>query len=421
MPHGAVLTFQDVTERRRVDEVRRDFVANASHELRTPLTSIRGFVEALEDGGLEEPPTARRFLEKIRTHADRMAALVSDLLELSRLESGERPPAWDGVAPEEAVDEVVTALAALAKARQIEISTSVEAPPFETDRDRLRGVLENLVENALKYTPAGGHVSVSARSEGRRRRVRGDRRRTRHRGAAPPAGVRALLPGGQGAQPRARGHRPRPVDRQAPRGEPGRQRVGDQRARPRQPVHRPPARLTPGGVREVRVSVPPRAEDALEFVRREGIVLQSAHGRAASLAERVAGERIRGSWWGHPKGHEIFAAAEHVIDSGEVLVCRLVDGKVTYVHRRLWPALVRLAARVPHGGLDQVSQEHTPSGRHVRHVIPFPKWVPPDVDAAAARLSEEEARRELAPWSWLYAGEPAARGRAKRKTTRRRG
>ena len=165
MPHGAVLTFLDVTERRRVDEVRRDFVANASHELRTPLTSIRGFVEALEDGGPEDPSTARRFLAKIRVHADRMAALVSDLLELSRLESGERPPVFERVGAEEAIDEVVVALAALAQAKQIEISTKVEAPPFETDRDRLRGMLENLVENAIKYTAAGGHVSVSARAE----------------------------------------------------------------------------------------------------------------------------------------------------------------------------------------------------------------------------------------------------------------
>ena len=91
-PHGAVLTFHDITERRRVEQIRRDFVANASHELRTPLTSIRGFVEALEDGAVDEPATAHRFLGKIRTHADRMAALVDDLLELSRLESGERPP-----------------------------------------------------------------------------------------------------------------------------------------------------------------------------------------------------------------------------------------------------------------------------------------------------------------------------------------
>ena len=165
MPHGAVLTFQDVTERRRVDEVRRDFVANASHELRTPLTSIRGFVEALEDGGVEDPPTAKRFLERIRAAAERMTALVSDLLELSRLESGERPPTWERVAPDEIVDEVIAALSALAAAKQIEVTTQVDAPLFETDRDRLRGVLENLVENALKYTPAGGHVSVSARTD----------------------------------------------------------------------------------------------------------------------------------------------------------------------------------------------------------------------------------------------------------------
>ncbi|PYQ53477.1 MAG: hypothetical protein DMF78_08845 [Acidobacteria bacterium] len=166
MPHGAVLTFLDVTERRRVDEVRRDFVANASHELRTPLTSIRGFVEALEDGALEDPATSRRFLEKIRTHADRMAALVSDLLELSRLESGERPPHWERVAADEVVDEVVGGLSALAAAKQIEVVTEVSVASVETDRDRLRGVLENLVENALKYALPGGRVSVSARPEG---------------------------------------------------------------------------------------------------------------------------------------------------------------------------------------------------------------------------------------------------------------
>ncbi len=164
MPHGAVLTFLDVTERRRVDEVRRDFVANASHELRTPLTSIRGFVEALEDGGLEDSSIARRFLEKIRIHADRMAALVSDLLDLSRLEAGERPPHWEQVAPGEVVDDVVAGLATLAAARRIEVTADVQAPPFETDPDRLRGVLENLVENALKYTTEGGHVAVSARA-----------------------------------------------------------------------------------------------------------------------------------------------------------------------------------------------------------------------------------------------------------------
>ena len=94
MPDGVVLTFQDTTQQRRVEQVRRDFVANASHELRTPLTSIRGYVEALEDGAVDDPDTAQLFLEKIRTHAERMSALVADLLELGRLESGVRVPSW---------------------------------------------------------------------------------------------------------------------------------------------------------------------------------------------------------------------------------------------------------------------------------------------------------------------------------------
>jgi two-component system phosphate regulon sensor histidine kinase PhoR len=94
-----------------------------------------------------------------------MTALVSDLLELSRLESGERPPHWERVAPAEVVDEVMAALGALAAAKQIEVKAHVDAPEFETDQDRLRGVLENLVENALKYTPAGGHVSISAHTD----------------------------------------------------------------------------------------------------------------------------------------------------------------------------------------------------------------------------------------------------------------
>src|SRR6266851_9298228 len=84
-------------------------------------------------------------------------------------------------------------------------------------------------------------------------------------------------------------------------------------------------------------------QQALAFVEKHGVVLQAARGPVPSFAEFVAGERIRGSWWGHPKGHEIFRLTEAVIDSGQVLVCKLIDGKVTYVHRRLWPALVRLS------------------------------------------------------------------------------
>lgn len=162
-PHGALVTFHDATERRRVDQVRRDFVANASHELRTPLTSIRGFVEALEDGAVNDPATSERFLGKIRTHADRMAALVEDLLELSRLESGERPPQWEEVLPSEVVEDVIASFGGLAERKQITLARGDgSAPTVVTDADRLRRILENLVENAVKYTPAGGRVTVGS-------------------------------------------------------------------------------------------------------------------------------------------------------------------------------------------------------------------------------------------------------------------
>lgn len=164
MPPGAILTFHDITERRRAERVRRDFVANASHELRTPLTSIRGFVEALEDGALAEPERAERFLGKIRTHADRMAALVEDLLELSRLESGERPPQWEEVLPLEIVEDVVASFSAFAGRRRTALLGSGAAPAVVADADRLRRIVENLVENAIKYTPEGGRVDVVARA-----------------------------------------------------------------------------------------------------------------------------------------------------------------------------------------------------------------------------------------------------------------
>ena len=159
-----MLTFHDATERQRLERVRRDFVANASHELRTPLTSIRGFVEALEDGALAEPDTSMRFLGKIRTHADRMAALVDDLLELSRLESGERPPRYEEVLPSEVVEDVLASFARLAQSRDIELARGDDtAAAVVTDADRIRRILENLVENAVKYTGTGGRVVVSDR------------------------------------------------------------------------------------------------------------------------------------------------------------------------------------------------------------------------------------------------------------------
>jgi two-component system phosphate regulon sensor histidine kinase PhoR len=162
MPSGAFLTFHDITELRRLEQVRKDFVANASHELRTPLTSIRGFVEALEDGAAEQPETAQRFLAKIRTHADRMAALIEDLLELSRLEAGERAASQEVVAPAEVAADAAASFAELAEKRGLRLEcVDRGAPAVIGDADRLRRILENLLENALKYTPEGGHVRVT--------------------------------------------------------------------------------------------------------------------------------------------------------------------------------------------------------------------------------------------------------------------
>jgi two-component system, OmpR family, phosphate regulon sensor histidine kinase PhoR len=176
--HGAVLTFNDTTERQRLDAMRRDFVANASHELRTPLTSIRGFVEALEDGAKDEPGTAERFLGKIRTHADRMAALVEDLLELSRLESGARVPEPDQTRPGEVAAEVVASFAELAARKPLTLRHEARGDvTLATDRERLRRILENLVDNAVKYTPTGGSVVVTTTADpngGARIEVRDD-------------------------------------------------------------------------------------------------------------------------------------------------------------------------------------------------------------------------------------------------------
>ena len=136
-------------------------------------------------------------------------------------------------------------------------------------------------------------------------------------------------------------------------------------------------------------------KQGLAFVKRHGVVLQAARGSVPSLAEEIAGGPIRGSWWGHPKGHEIFRVAESICESDEVLVCKLVEGKITYVHRRLWPALVRLSSRFQKQRLAKVWNEHTRTGAHRSRVTAFPDWVPRNVLAQAERLSMSEAEQIL--------------------------
>jgi hypothetical protein len=145
--------------------------------------------------------------------------------------------------------------------------------------------------------------------------------------------------------------------------------------------------------------------EAIAFIQEYGVVLASAKGPVPRLTEVVVNEPIKGSWWAHPKSHQIFAVLQAVADSEDVLVCRLVNGKVTFVHRRLWPALVRAAKRFSPAQIAQVHEEHTASGQHVTREVPFPQWVPPEVMEQAKRMSEQDALTALGAWAFDSSGQ----------------
>ncbi|HUR96109.1 MAG TPA: ATP-binding protein [Gemmatimonadales bacterium] len=161
---GAVLVLHDLTEVRRLETVRRDFVANVSHELKTPLTSISGYAETLLGDGVD-PATAQRFLGTILSNARRMQRLVDDLLDLSRIEAGRWQPTPADIDVAAVARESWTALAARADASRIELAVDVEpeAALVHADPDALRQVLTNLMDNSLRYTPEGGRITVLSR------------------------------------------------------------------------------------------------------------------------------------------------------------------------------------------------------------------------------------------------------------------
>ena len=137
------------------------------------------------------------------------------------------------------------------------------------------------------------------------------------------------------------------------------------------------------------------AQQALAFVELHGIVLVSARGKVATLTEAIVGAPIKGSWWGHPDGKHIFAVLGEVQEHEDILVCHLLAGKLTLVHRRLWPAVAALAAELPADTVARVRQVHTASGKHANEETPFPQWLPPDAAAAAAGLDPVRARAAL--------------------------
>jgi hypothetical protein len=140
------------------------------------------------------------------------------------------------------------------------------------------------------------------------------------------------------------------------------------------------------------------ADDALAFVKEHGVVLVSARGSGPSLVEAIVGRPIKGSWWADAEARRIYAVLGDVTDSEQVLVCRLANGKLTLVHRRLWPSLVRLAGRFPPDRLAWVRQEHTPAGHHINREIAFPQWVPAGVAEEAEALDDEQALAVLGAW-----------------------
>ncbi len=160
-----VLVFHDITELRRLETIRKDFVANVSHELRTPLTSIKGYVEALLDGAKDDPVAAGNFLDIILNQSNRLNLILDDLLELSKIESGSVHFKKEPIALSPLIDRTIAMMKTLADKKRHRLLASVDPalPPVEGDEERLVQVLTNLLDNAVKYTPVGGTITVGAR------------------------------------------------------------------------------------------------------------------------------------------------------------------------------------------------------------------------------------------------------------------
>ncbi len=159
-----VLVLHDITALRRLEKVRKDFVANVSHELRTPLTSIKGYVEALQDGAKDDPEMATRFLNIILEQSERLNLILEDLLQLSQIESGQVSFKRAPVQLSAVVDRTLALIKPLAdkKGHQLTVALPADLPSVLGDEERLVQVLTNLLDNAVKYTPANGTIQVAA-------------------------------------------------------------------------------------------------------------------------------------------------------------------------------------------------------------------------------------------------------------------
>jgi two-component system phosphate regulon sensor histidine kinase PhoR len=153
-----------MTELRRLESIRKDFVANVSHELRTPVAVIRANTETLQDAALKDPERAREFLGALQRSADRLSNLIADLLDISRIDSGEYRLAPQEVSVETVVRHSVEAIEKMAADKSMSIESEIQPElRVHADEKALEQVLLNLLDNAVKYTPSGGHVAIRAR------------------------------------------------------------------------------------------------------------------------------------------------------------------------------------------------------------------------------------------------------------------
>jgi two-component system phosphate regulon sensor histidine kinase PhoR len=161
---GTVVALRDITQLKRLEEMRMEFVVNVSHELRTPLTAIRGYTETLLETGPDKREETRKFLEVIHRHSDRLGRLLNDLLDLSNIELERTPLSIRPLPLADVARQAAALLLPQAEQKGIHLRTSVsdDLPPVLADRDRLAQILVNLIDNAVKYTPEGGTVSISA-------------------------------------------------------------------------------------------------------------------------------------------------------------------------------------------------------------------------------------------------------------------
>jgi two-component system phosphate regulon sensor histidine kinase PhoR len=166
-PNGSLLLIQDLTRLHRLETVRRDFISNLSHELRTPLASLKALTETLQDGAIDDPPAAERFLARIVTEVDALTQMAQELLDLSRIEAGQVQLDLRQVAPQKILQRATERMRMQAERAQINLTLDCpgELPPVHADLARIEQVLVNLIHNGIKFTSTGGSVTLSCQPD----------------------------------------------------------------------------------------------------------------------------------------------------------------------------------------------------------------------------------------------------------------